>query len=125
MEITVNRETRRFVSGEVTLFAEAAVPAIVGEGRGEARFNHFYLRAAEIWFSRCEAMAGELSPGRYHAALCCAVAVGENEISVRGYLRLCLRGRPLSEEMWEQRWQMPGGRLLPEKRRKMTKSKTR
>lgn len=125
MEISVNRETRRFVREEVTLFVESAVPSLSEEGRGAARFDRFYEQAAELWFARCEALAGELPPGRYSAALCCAAEAGEREVRVRGCMRLCFRGRLLAEELWEQRWQMPGGRLLPGERPKPTKSKRR
>ena len=125
MEITVKREVRRFVREEVTLFAETAVPSLSGEGRGAVRFDRFYAQAEELWFARCETLAGELPPGRYSAALCCPAEVREKEVWVRGCMRLCFRGRPMAEETWEQRWRMPEGRLLPERRQKATKSQRR
>lgn len=125
MEITVKREARRFVQGEVTLYAETAMPSILGESRGASRFDRFYEQASELWFARCETLTGELPPGRYSAALCCPAEVSEKEVRVRGCMRLCFRGRPMEEETWEQRWRMPGGRLLPKRRQKATKSKRR
>lgn len=125
MEIRINREVRRFMGGEVILYAETAVPALPEEGRGAVRFNRFYRQAAEAWFTRCEGMTEELSPGRYYAALCCDADGGDREIGVGVHFRLCFRGRPLAEEMWEQHWKMPGGYLLPPKRQKPTKSKRR
>ena len=125
MEITVNRETRRFVRGEVTLFVESAVPSLSEGGKGAVRFDRFYEQAAKLWFARCEAMAEELPPGRYSAVLCCSAEMGEREGVVRGCMCLCFRGRPMVEEAWEQRWKMPGGYLLPPKRQKATKSKRR
>ncbi|MBE6575043.1 MAG: hypothetical protein E7654_02075 [Ruminococcaceae bacterium] len=125
MEIKINGEVRRFVGGEVILYAETAVPALPEEGRGAVRFNRFYRQAAEAWFTRCEGMTEELSPGRYYASLCCTAEDGEKEIGVGVHLRLCFRGRILAEESWEQRWKMPGGQLLPRKRQKPTKSKRR
>lgn len=125
MKIMIRRETRRFIRGEVILFAETALPSAPWEGRGAERFDRFYAQAGESWFARCEALAGELPPGRYSAALCCMAEAGEREVRVRGRMSLCFRGRPVTEEAWEQQWQMPGGWLLPRKRQKATKSKRR
>lgn len=114
MEIEIGYKRLTAAAGGVR--AEVVFPQLAGEGRGIARINAFYQRAAETWLARCageDALPVRLPAGRYTARLCSTAEVAGNRLTITLRWLLCRRGRSIEEAHCVHCWQLPRGYLQP------------